>query len=542
MEYNLADLWERVADTVPDHEAIVFADRHLTFAEADARATRLAHALSARGVGPGDHVACYLYNSVEYLEVMIAAFKLRAVPINVNYRYVEDELRYLFDDADVRAVVFHREFTPKLEAIHELLPKVHTYLAVDDGTPASTGGTSLLAVEDYESTIASGSDVRDFAARSGDDLYILYTGGTTGMPKGVMWRHEDVFFGALGGAGGGGKAITAPEEIAERCLESRTRCVPACPFMHGTAHWMAFSTLFTGGAVVIPAEHRLDALKLWELVGRERANFMVIVGDAFARPMLDALDTEAGRALDVSELRVLLSGGAILSPTLKRELVQRLPGVLIVDGYGASETGGQGQSVVVSGGDIPTAPQFRVSDDTVVLDDNLEPAAPGVVGRLARRGPIPLGYYKDPEKSAATFPVVNGIRWAVPGDHAVVDDDGLITLLGRGSVSINTGGEKVYPEEVESVLKGHTDVVDAVVVGVPDSRWGERVVAVVQPRAGATPTLDALQVHAREHLAPYKLPRDVVLVDAITRSPSGKPDYRWAKATALAAEPDSENP
>jgi acyl-CoA synthetase (AMP-forming)/AMP-acid ligase II len=286
---------------------------------------------------------------------------------------------------------------------------------------------------------------------------------------------------------------------------------------------------------VIPAEHSFDALKLWELVERERANFMIIVGDAFARPMLDALDTDAGRSLDVSELRVLLSGGAILSPALKRALIERLPGVLLVDGYGASETGGQGQSVVASGGDIPSTPQFRVSADTMVLDDDLRPAAPGVVGRLARRGPIPLGYYKDPEKTAATFPVVDGVRWAVPGDHAVADDAGVITLLGRGSVSINTGGEKVYPEEVESVLKGHAEVIDAVVVGVPDARWGERVVAVVQAGAGAQPTLEALQEHARGYLAPYKLPREVVLVDVITRSPSGKPDYRWAKATAVAA-------
>ena len=298
---------------------------------------------------------------------------------------------------------------------------------------------------------------------------------------------------------------------------------------------MAFSALLTGGAVVIPAEHRLDALKLWQLVEKEKANFMVIVGDAFAWPMLDALDTDAGRALDVSGMRVLLSGGAILSPTLKRELVDRLPGVLVVDGYGASETGGQGQSVVVSGGDIPTAPQFRVSDDTLVLGEDLRPAPPGVIGRLARRGPIPLGYYKDPEKTAATFPVVDGVRWAVPGDHAVADADGLITLLGRGSVSINTGGEKVYPEEIESVLKGHPEVIDAVVVGVPDERWGERVVAVVQARRGREPRLESLQAHAAEHLARYKMPRDIVFVDEITRSPSGKPDYRWAKATALDA-------
>jgi acyl-CoA synthetase (AMP-forming)/AMP-acid ligase II len=510
----------------------VCADRRLTFAEEDDRATRLAHALAARGVGPGDHVACYLYNSIEYLEVMLAAFKLRAVPINVNYRYVEDELRYLLDDADVVAVVFHEEFAPKLDAIQASLPKLGAYLAVADGTPRVPRD---LPVEDYESALAAASPVRDFDPRSADDLYILYTGGTTGMPKGVMWRSEDVFFGAMGGAGGGGKPITSPEQIAERCLESRTRCVPACPFMHGTAHWMSLSALLTGGTVVIPAEHRFDALKLWQLVEREHANFMIIVGDAFARPMLDALDTDEGRALDVSELRVLLSGGAILSPSLKRALVDRLPGVLLVDGYGASETGGQGQSVVVAGGDIPAAPQFRVSADTMVLGDDLRPAPPGVVGRIARSGPIPLGYYKDAEKTAATFPVVDGVRWAVPGDHAVADADGLITLLGRGSVSINTGGEKVYPEEVEAVLKGHADVLDAVVVGVPDARWGERVVAVVQARAGARPTLVALQDHARGSLARYKLPRDVVLVDAITRSPSGKPDYRWAKATAAAA-------
>ncbi|HTK15738.1 MAG TPA: acyl-CoA synthetase [Acidimicrobiia bacterium] len=532
MEYNLADLWERVVDTVPDHEALVCGGRRLTFAEEDERANRLANALAARGVGPGDHVACYLYNSIEYLEVMIAAFKLRAVPINVNYRYVEDELRYLLDDADVKAVVFHREFAPKLAAIRSSLPDVHTYVAVEDGTEPAPAD---LEAFDYDAMLGNASPERRFGPRSADDLYILYTGGTTGMPKGVMWRHEDVFFGALGGAGGGGKPITSPEQIAERCTEPRTRCVPACPFMHGTAHWMGFSALYTGGAVVIPAEHHLDALALWRLVERDKANFMVIVGDAFARPMLDALRSDQGSKIDVSPLRVLLSGGAILSPSLKRELVQCLPDVLVVDGYGASETGGQGQSVVVSGGDIPTSPQFRVSDDTLVLGEDLRPAPPGVIGRLARRGPIPLGYYKDPEKSAATFPVIDGVRWAVPGDHAVCDDDGLITLLGRGSVSINTGGEKVYPEEVESVLKGHDEVIDAVVVGLPDERWGERVVAVVQARLGTTPSLEELQDHARGHLARYKVPRAIVFVDAVVRSPSGKPDYRWAKQAAAAA-------
>jgi acyl-CoA synthetase (AMP-forming)/AMP-acid ligase II len=529
VQFNVADLLERVADTVPDHLALVCAQRRLTYAQLETRANRLAHVLAARGVGAGDHIALYLYNSTEYLEGMLAAFKLRAVPINVNYRYVEDELRYLLDDADAVAVVFHRGFEGKLAAICPSLPALRTFIAVDDGSAPSR---TDLEFDDYEVALASASPARDFGPRSPDDLYLLYTGGTTGMPKGVMWRHVDLFFGAMAGAGGGGAPIRTPEEIADRCREPRTRCVPICPFMHGTAHWMAFSSLFMGGTVIIPAEHHLDPIALWRLVEREQANFIVIVGDAFARPLLDALNTPEGRAIDVSCLHVVLSGGAILSPSLKRALVERLPALLVVDGYGASETGGQGQSVVVAGGDVPTAPRFRVGDDTQVLGSDLRPVGVGVVGRLARRGHIPLGYYKDEAKTATTFPVVDGVRWAVPGDHAVVETDGSITLLGRGSVSINTGGEKVYPEEVESVLKDHADVFDAVVVGIPDDRWGERVVAIVQSRPGTAPSLDALQQHSRAHLAGYKIPRDIVLVDAIERSPAGKPDYRWARTAA----------
>jgi acyl-CoA synthetase (AMP-forming)/AMP-acid ligase II len=521
VEFNLADLFECVADTVPDHLAVVCGDRRLTFAQFDERATRLAHALADRGVGAGDHVALYLYNGTEYLEGMLAAFKLRAVPVNVNYRYVEDELRYLLDDADAVAVVHDAEFDAKLDAIASDLPGLRARISLDE----------------YEAALASASSSRDFAPRSADDVYILYTGGTTGMPKGVMWRQEDVFFGAMGGAGGGGAMIDTPDEIAERCRDARTKCVPACPFMHGTAHWMAFAALFTGGTVVIPVEHGLNPGSLWRLIAREEANFLVIVGDAFARPLLDAFDDSAIAVLDLSCLRVLLSGGAILSPALKHELVARLPALLVVDGYGASETGGQGQSVVVAGGEVPTAPRFRVGDDTQVLDEHMKSAAPGVVGRLARRGRIPLGYYKDPAKTAATFPIVDGVRWAVPGDHAVVDEDGEITLLGRGSVSINTGGEKVYPEEVELVLKAHPAVFDAVVVGVPDSRWGERVVAVVHPRTGTPPTLEDLSAHARTHLAGYKVPRELVVVEAVVRSPSGKPDYRWAKSIAMSVVP-----
>jgi acyl-CoA synthetase (AMP-forming)/AMP-acid ligase II len=529
VQYNLADLWEKVVDTVPDHEALVCGDQRLTYAQVDDRVTRLAHHLASRGVGAGDHVALYLYNGVEYLEAMLAAFKLRAVPINVNYRYVEEELRYLLADSDAKAIVFHREFAPKLAAVLPDLPLLSTFVAVDD---ASTADAEALGAVEYEAALATSSAERDFPPRSADDLYILYTGGTTGMPKGVMWRAEDIFFGAFGG-GGIGNEITSPEEVGDRARGgARTRCLPACPFMHGTAHWMAFGALYTGGCVVISPERSFDPVGLWELIAREQVNFLVIVGDAFARPLVEALDDGAS-GIDVSCCTVVLSGGAILSPTVKRRLVELLPGSLIIDGYGSSESGGQGQSVTVAGGEVSQAPRFAVNDETTVLDDDLQPAKPGVVGKLARRGRIPLGYFKDPEKTAATFPVVDGVRWSVPGDHARIEDDGTITLLGRGSVSINTGGEKVYPEEVEAALKGHPAVFDAVVVGVPDERWGERVVALVQARAGAEPGFDDLDAHVRHLVAGYKAPRDVVLVDTIVRSPSGKPDYRWGKATAI---------
>jgi acyl-CoA synthetase (AMP-forming)/AMP-acid ligase II len=529
VEFNLADLWERVVDEIPDHEALVCGDRRLTYAETDARATRLAHHLADGGIGVGDHVALQLYNGTEYLEAMLAAFKLRAVPINVNYRYGEDELRYLLDDADARAIVFHREFAPALDVVRAELPLLHTFVEVDD----ASGAASLDGATGYEAALDAASGARDFGPRSADDLYILYTGGTTGMPKGVMWRGEDIFFGAFGGGNLGDAPITAPEAVVDT-FDLHRRGLPACPFMHGTAHWMAFATLYSGGTVVISPERHFDPGHLWRLVEAERVTFLVIVGDAFARPLVEAHD-QLDPPVDVSSLTVVLSGGAVLSPSVKASWVERLPGTLLIDGFGASETGGQGQSVSAAGGPIETVARFNVNDETSVLGDDLRPVAPGVVGKLARRGHVPLGYYKDPAKTAATFPVIDGVRWSVPGDHARIEADGTITVLGRGAVSINTGGEKVYPEEVESALKSHDAVFDAVVVGVPDERWGERVTAVVQARAGASPELDQLADHVRAQLASYKVPRELVLVDAIVRSPSGKPDYRWARGVALDA-------
>jgi acyl-CoA synthetase (AMP-forming)/AMP-acid ligase II len=531
MEFNLADLFEIVVDAVPDREAVVAGEHRFTYRQFEERVNRLAHHLAASGVGPGDHVALYLYNGPEYLEGMLAAYKIRAVPVNVNYRYVEEELRYLLDDSDAVAVIFNAEFAPKLASLRDALPDLHTAVVVGEPESADVArALEVLGALPYEDALAAATSERDFGPRAADDLYVLYTGGTTGMPKGVMWRHEDIFFGAFGG-GGIGNEVTKPEELADRAREGRTRCLPACPFMHGTAHWMAFSALYTGGTVVISTDRHLDPEQLWALVAREQVNFLVIVGDAFARPLVEALD-RLDPAVDLSGCSVILSGGAILSPSVKRALADRLPGALIVDGYGSSESGGQGQSVTVAGGEISSVPRFMVNDETTVLDDDLRPAPPGVVGRLARRGRIPLGYYKDTAKTAVTFPVVDGVRWSVPGDHARIEDDGSITLLGRGSVSINTGGEKVYPEEVEGALKGHPDVFDAVVVGVPDERWGERVVALVQPRAGRVPTFETLDAHVRTQVAGYKAPREVLLVDAVVRSPSGKPDYRWGRSTA----------
>ncbi|MFN8027910.1 MAG: AMP-binding protein, partial [Acidimicrobiia bacterium] len=380
MQFNLADLWEAVVDAAPDAEAMVCGDRRLTFAAADDRINRLAHHLQAQGIGEGDHVALYLYNSTEYLEGMLAAFKIRAVPVNVNYRYVEDELRYLLTDADVKAVVFHREFTTKLDAVRADLPLLQHFVMVDDETPVDV----LDGAVEYEVAIGAASPARDFAPRSPDDLYILYTGGTTGMPKGVMWRSEDVFFGAFGGGNLGGAPIETPEQITQT-LDTSRRVLPACPFMHGTAHWMAFATLYGGGCVVISPDRHFTPDGLWRLIEQERVSFLVIVGDAFGRPLIETL-AKMDPAPDVAALTVVLSGGAILSPSVKQAWVDRLPGMLLIDGFGASETGGQGQSVSAAGGPIETAARFAVNDQTTVLGDDMKPVPPGVIGKLARRG------------------------------------------------------------------------------------------------------------------------------------------------------------
>jgi len=533
MTYNLADLFESVADTVPEREAVVAGERRLSYAQLEERSNRLAHHLAAQGIAAGDHVGLMLSNGSEYLEGMLAAYKLRAVPINVNYRYVAGELRHLFDDADLAALVLHRRFAPSVAAVARELPRLRRFAVVEDGSAAPI---ELTGAYHYETALRSASPRREFPPRSGDDRYIVYTGGTTGLPKGVVWRHEDIFFAAMGGGDPVqmGNVIRRPEELPSRVLSQPLVALPAAPFMHAAAQWLAFHELFAGGTLVLTPQGAFDPEAIWALVERERVNLLVIVGDAMAVPLVEAFEARRER-WNVSSLVAIASGGALFSPTAKARIAELLPGKLVIDGLGASETGQLGRKA--NTGAATQAPQFRVNDETAVLDEAMlrVEAGSGRVGRLARRGHVPIGYHKDPAKTAATFVEVRGERWALPGDMATVEADGSIRLLGRGSLSINTGGEKVFPEEVEAVLKAHPGIADVVVVGVPDPRWGERVVAVVKPCAPGAIDMECLRRHCAPQLASYKVPRDLVCVDELIRSPAGKADYRWAREIARRA-------
>jgi acyl-CoA synthetase (AMP-forming)/AMP-acid ligase II len=467
---------------------------------------------------------------------MLGAYKLRAVPINVNYRYVEDELRYLFDNADLKALVHHRRFVPRIAAVKDEMPKLRHLIAIDDDS--SEDFRSLGAVE-YEEALAAASPERRFGPRSSGDLYVLYTGGTTGMPKGVMWRHQDVIF-TLGGGIDHATGLPAqqPEDMSKKMAPAQTVTLAIAPLMHGAAQWATLGALFTGNRIVLYGERSFDADAVWRIVEKERVQTMTITGDAMGRPLVEALAAgSAGR--DLSSFFVIASTAAVFSPSVKQQFKERFPNLIVVDSVGASETGFHGTSLYQSGeaarGQTGVV-RVRPGRDTLVLGDDGKPVAPGsgAIGKLARTGNVPLGYYKDAKKTAETFVEVEGRRYAIPGDFAKVEEDGSIVLLGRGSVCINSGGEKIFPEEVEAALKAHPDVFDVIVVGVRDPRWGERVAAVLQPRPGRTPVLDALAVHCRSRLASYKIPRALYLVDHIERSPSGKPDYPWAKA--LAAE------
>jgi len=525
MQYNVADLFESVVDALPeDRVALVCGDERRTYRELEARANRIAHYLVGQGVSAGDHVALYLGNCAAYIETMLACMKLRAVSVNVNFRYVAEELRYLLDDSDSVALLHQRSYAPGVASVLPALPKLRSRISVEDGS-----GEDLAQAEsiDYEAAIAKSSPERDFAERSPDDVFVIYTGGTTGMPKGVLWRQEDFFFSALMGANPMQPPPERPEQVAERAREKPPMSMlTAAPLIHGAAQLGTLIALLQGYKACLVT--RFDPELVWDTVEREGAQTLSIVGDAMGRPLAQKLG-EPGFSKNLSSLAVLSSAGAILSPAVRDELKQHLPNLILLDAFGASETGSQGSEA--GGVQADGGVRFRMNEQTVVLDEAGKRVEPGSdrVGRLALGGRIPLGYYKDPVKTAATFVEYEGRRYVLPGDLARPEADGTITVFGRGSQCINSGGEKIFPEEVEGALKSHPDVFDAVVVGIPDEKWGQRVAAVVQARPGRRVSLEDLATHARKSIAGYKVPRALELVDQIQRSPSGKPDYPWAK-------------
>ncbi len=522
MEFNHADLFEGLADAVGDRVAIVAAGpggtERLTYAELDARANRLAHHLEDAGAGHGCHVGIQLYNGVEYVVALLAAMKVRAVPINVNHRYVAAELTYLYRDADLAALVYDAEFEDQVAEAAAHTPSLrHRVVA---------GGTSPHAVG-YADALAAAPDTRGFAERSGDDVYIIYTGGTTGMPKGAMWRTEDLFM-AFGGGNPYGEPHERPEQVIETALGSGPLVMmAAAPLMHGAAQMATFITWWMGGTIVY--NRRFDAAEALRTIDRENVLTINITGDAMARPLAEEIATGA---YDLGSLGVLSSTGAILSGAVRDRLHALLPDLIVMDNFGSSESGFTASGI--EGSTPESGLRYRPTTARLtVLDDDLKPVEPGsgTLGQVAKRGHIAYGYWRDPEKTAATFVEVDGDRWLLTGDIATIEADGAIAIFGRGSQCVNTGGEKVFPEEVEAVLKGHPGVFDAVVTGIPDARFGNRVAAVVQPYDVA-PTAADLDAHCRGLLSGYKVPRAYAFVTEVERTPAGKADYRWARRIA----------
>jgi fatty-acyl-CoA synthase len=539
MEFNLGIVNEAVAAAIPDREAIVWRDRRFTYAELAERTRRLANVLidhrfrvdaerdTLAGHESGqDQIGLYLHNGNEYLEGMLGAYKARVAPFNVNYRYVEEELVYLLNDAKARGLIYHACFAPRVAAVAAQVPSLELLLQVDDGS----GEALLPGAVDYESALAAAS--ADMPGDpSPDDLYILYTGGTTGMPKGVLWRQADIFCASLGGRNGT-EEWASLDEIAAAAVNGGMKVLPAAPFMHGAAHWLAFNALTGGNTVVIPSNPTtLDSADVWSTVQAEGVAVMLIVGDAFARPLLDELDRGD---YDVSSMFMLVSGGAALGAPLKARFLDSIPQMAIMDGLGSSETGTQARQVVGAGQTTSTG-TFTPEPGMCVVDEDMTRILGGSdteLGWLAQEGRVPLGYLGDADKTARTFPVIEGRRMAVPGDRARIDADGLLELHGRDSVTINSGGEKIFAEEVEQALAHHPAVYDVVVAGRPSERWGSEVVAVVQLSEGTEASIASLLDECGRHVARYKLPKDIIFVDKVMRSPAGKADYRWARQVA----------
>ncbi|MEY2423741.1 MAG: 3-oxocholest-4-en-26-oate---CoA ligase [Acidimicrobiaceae bacterium] len=529
--WNFADVYEVVAEQVPDALCQVQGDRRVTWGEFDRRADGVAKVLLDNGARRQDKLAHYLYNGPEYMETTLATFKAGMAPVNTNYRYAEDELIYLWDNADAVAVVFHGCFSERVDRVRDRVAKVRTWLWVDDGSD-----TCPEWATPYEEAAASATE-RTVPAhgRDGDDLLLLYTGGTTGMPKGVMWRQHDLFVTLNPSSGLHYGAEPNLDKVRELCVQPGPIVIPAAPLMHGTGMFTSLAAMSAGGCIVTLENRSFDAAELLDTIERESVFALAWVGDAFAKPVLRALDDQPDK-WDISTIRLITSSGVMWSEETKQGLLRHHGGMMLADAFSSSEALGMGSSVSTAGGTSTTA-KFVLGENARVLTDDDRDVVPGSgeVGRVAVKGVTPVGYYKDEEKSARTFVEIDGARYSIPGDYATVEADGSLTLLGRGSMCINTGGEKVFPEEVEEVLKLHPDVRDAVAVGVPDDKFGEAITAVVEPVPGATLDEGDVIAHVKGKLAAYKAPKRVVVVDSIERAPNGKVDYKGVRARALEA-------
>ena len=537
MEFNAADIFEGVVDRVPDREAIVHGSTRLTYKELDARSNKAANALKKLGIKKGSHIGIYAFNCVEWLEIMLGAYKLCAIPININYRYVEEELKYLIDNADMEAIFYHKQFSNKLENIKSHLPLLKDFICIED----DSGEDDVIDKSfNFEDLIANEDESRLDVDRSGDDKYILYTGGTTGMPKGVVWRMEDV----LMTLGGGIDAVTGekyptPEAFADKCLQDQTIALALAPFMHGGAQWQSFNSFFSGWKLIINDQISFDADYVWEVVAKEKVMNLTIMGDAMGRPLCDALPRAIEKGLDLSSLFVLSSTASVFSASIKDTILEYLPNLFLIDAVGSSETGATGVNIHTKDGKLKDSgggPKFTKPNFSEILNldtkEVIPPSDTETIGYLARKGHVPVAYYKDEEKSKKTFIEVGGVRYSIPGDMAKYEEDGQMTLLGRGSVSINSGGEKIFPEEVEMALKAHPNIFDCLVVGVKDDRWGQKVVAVIQRRENDELSLDDIKEVASKYIASYKMPKEIVFSELIERAPSGKPNYQWAQEFA----------
>lgn len=541
MAFHIADLIEHAVDLTPERTALETDGRSMTYAELEREANALAHELIELGVEPGDSVGLYSRNTLECVVAMFAIFKARAVMVNVNYRYVAAELEHIVTDSDMKILIYERQYGDRVRSVLPNAPELTHVIVVEDGSDEAIPEGAI----GYGDAVARGGVERDFAPRSDDDLYMLYTGGTTGFPKGVVWRQEDIWR-----VLGGGINFYTGERVSDEWQQARDGAAggqlvryPIPPFIHGGSQWAVFQELFAGGKAVIYPE--FGAHLTWQIIERHKVNVVMITGDAMARPMVDALREghPEGRPYDTGSVVSLASSAALFSASVKDEYLDLLPNLLVIDAIGSSETGFSGMAAAQKGQSHTGAPRVTADKAAVVLREDGTPVEPGSgeVGILARSGNIPLRYYKDPAKTERTFKEFNGIRYAIPGDLATVEADGSITMMGRGSQSINTGGEKVFPEEVEAALKAHPDVFDTVVVGVPDERYGQRVAAIVATRDGAKPSLEEVNSVVREQVAGYKCPRSIWYVDEITRSPAGKPDYRWARSITESRPADASS-